>query len=215
LPYLDAELNVNQPVFTLSLPEWLQEFISKRSQTLSTLEERMDFVIELSRRNVLQGTGGPFAAAVFDMNNGFLFAPGVNLVLSGQCSVLHAEIVTLMAAQKKAGTYDLSSAGSASYELVTSTEPCAMCMGAVTWSGIRKLVCGARGADAEEAGFDEGEKPPSWVEALKRRGISVRTDVCREKAATVLKDYRAAGGIIYNPRYRTPHGKAASASGSK
>jgi hypothetical protein len=43
----------------------------------------------------------------------------------------------------------------------------------------------------------------------------VRTDVCREKAATVLKDYRAAGGIIYNPRYRRPHGKAASESGSK
>jgi tRNA(Arg) A34 adenosine deaminase TadA len=206
---------VNQPAFTLSLPEWLQEFMSKRSQPFSTLEERMDFVIELSRRNVLQGTGGPFAAAVFDMNNGSLFTPGVNLVVSGQCSVLHAEIVTLIAAQKKAGTYDLSSAGSASYELVTSTEPCAMCMGAVTWSGIRKLVCGARGADAEEAGFDEGEKPPLWIEALERRGISVRKDVCREKASTVLKEYRAAGGIIYNPRYRTSRGGASSASGSK
>ena len=179
---------MSQPVFNLSLPEWLQESISKQSQTFSTLEERMCFVIELSRRNVLQGTGGPFAAAVFDMSNGSLFAPGVNLVLSGKCSVLHAEIVTLMAAQKKAGAYDLSSTGSASYELVTSTEPCAMCMGAVTWSGIRRLVCGARGSDAEEAGFDEGEKPPSWVKALERRGIAVRTDVCREKAAAVLRD---------------------------
>jgi len=175
----------------------------------------MGFVIELSRHNVLHGTGGPFAACVFDMNDGSLFAPGVNLVLAGQCSVLHAEIVALMDAQNKAGTYDLSAAGATSYELITSTEPCAMCMGAVTWSGIRRLVCGARGVDAEQAGFDEGEKPPSWVEALERRGIAVRTDVCREKAAAVLKDYCAAGGIIYNPRYRTSHGGPASASGSK
>jgi len=160
----------------------------------------MEFVIELSRLNVRHGTGGPFAASIFKLVDGSLLAPGVNLVLSGRCSVLHAEIVTLMAAQQKVGTHDLSSDGLPAYELVTSTEPCAMCLGAVTWSGIRKLVCGARGADAEEAGFDEGEKPPAWTEALERRGISILRDVCREQAASVLKEYRAAGGIIYNPR---------------
>jgi tRNA(Arg) A34 adenosine deaminase TadA len=124
-------------------------------------------------------------------------------VLSGGCSVLHAEIVTIMAAQKKAGTYDLSSADLPPYELVTSTEPCAMCLGAVTWSGIRRLVCGARGEDAEEVGFDEGEKPAAWPEALERRGIAVLRDVCRERASAVLKDYGTTGGIIYNP-HRKP-----------
>ena len=117
--------------------------------------------------------------------------------------MLHAEIVTLMAAQQRVGTYDLSSAGLPPYELVTSTEPCAMCLGAVTWSGIRRLVCGARGADAEKAGFDEGEKPSAWPEALERRGISILRDICRDQAVAVLRDYRAAGGIIYNPRLAT------------
>jgi tRNA(Arg) A34 adenosine deaminase TadA len=215
LPHLSVERVVGQSAFILNLPDWIQEFVSSRNPSFATLEERMDFVIELSRLNSLQGTGGPFAASIFDLNDGSLFASGVNLVVSGQCSVLHAEIVTLMFAQKKAGTYDLSSAGSTFYELITSTEPCAMCLGAVTWSGIRKVVCGARGADAEEAGFDEGEKPHSWVEALERRGISVLKDVGREKAATVLRDYRATGGIIYNPRYRTSHGSAVSAARSK
>jgi tRNA(Arg) A34 adenosine deaminase TadA len=75
-----------------------------------------------------------------------------------------------------------------------------MCLGAVTWSGIRRLVCGARGSDAEEIGFDEGEKPANWVDALERRGIAVLRDIRREQAAMVLKEYCAAGGVIYNPR---------------
>lgn len=185
--------------FTLRLPDWLEIFVSRSNHSFSTAEERMRFVVELSRLNVRHGTGGPFAAAVFRMDDGSLLAPGVNLVLAGRCSVLHAEIVALMAAQQKAGSYDLSSEGLPPYELVTSTEPCAMCLGAVAWSGVRRLVCGARGADAEETGFDEGEKPPAWPKTLKRRGISVLRDICREQAAAVLRDYRAAGGVIYNP----------------
>jgi len=191
---------VNQPPFTLHLPDWLQELVRQANHSFPTVDGRMNFVIELSRLNVRHGTGGPFAAAIFRSDDGSLLAPGVNLVLSGHCSVLHAEIVTIMAAQQKAGTHDLSSAGLPAYELVTSTEPCAMCMGAVNWSGVRRLVCGARGADAEVTGFDEGEKPPAWPETLERRGISVLRDICREQAAAVLRDYRAAGGTIYNPR---------------
>ncbi len=190
---------MEQPSFTLHLPDWLEERISREKHSFATVEERMRFVIELSRLNIQYKTGGPFAAAIFRTDDGSLLASGVNLVLSGGCSVLHAEIVTIMAAQKKAGTYDLSSADRLSYEMVTSTEPCAMCLGAVTWSGVRGLVCGARGSDAEQVGFDEGPKPAAWPEALEQRGISVLRDICREEAAAILKDYAATGGILYNP----------------
>ena len=191
---------MNHPSFTLHLPDWLEKFALQKGHSFPTVDERMRFVIELSRLNVRHGTGGPFAAAVFRTDAGSLLASGVNLVLSARCSVLHAEIVTLIAAQRKAGTHDLSSPELPRYELVTSTEPCAMCMGAVAWSGVRRLVCGARGEDAEETGFDEGEKPNAWTEALERRGISVLRDICRAQAAAVLREYRAAGGVIYNPR---------------
>jgi tRNA(Arg) A34 adenosine deaminase TadA len=190
---------LSRPYFTLSLPAWLEELGSQENRLFPTIEERMKYVIELSRLNVRHETGGPFAAAIFCSDDGSLLAPGVNLVLSARCSVLHAEVVTLIAAQQKTATYDLSSEELAPYELVTSTEPCGMCMGAVAWSGIRKLICGARGADAEEAGFDEGEKPTAWAEALAQRGIQVTRDICREQAASVLRDYRAGGGVIYNP----------------
>jgi tRNA(Arg) A34 adenosine deaminase TadA len=191
---------VNQRPVTLNLPDWLEKAIASADLSFATVEDRMQFVIELSMLNVRHETGGPFAAAVFRSDDGSLLAAGVNLVLSGDCSVLHAEIVTIMAAERKAGSYDLSATNLPAYELVTSTEPCAMCLGAVMWSGVRRLVCGARGSDAEAVGFDEGAKPAAWPDALERRGISVLRDVCREQAAAVLRDYHAAGGIIYNPR---------------
>lgn len=157
----------------------------------------MRLVIGLARLNVVQGTGGPFAAGIFDMDDGRLVAPGVNLVLSARTSVAHAEMVAILLAQHRLGDWDLGRAGRR-LQLVASTEPCAMCYGAVPWSGVRALVCGARGEDACRIGFDEGEKPQDWVGALERRGIEVIRDVLREEAAGVLGEYIAAGGLLYN-----------------
>jgi tRNA(Arg) A34 adenosine deaminase TadA len=157
----------------------------------------MQLAVELARRNVEQGTGGPFGAAIFD-REGRLIAPGVNLVCTAQCSVLHAEIVALILAHRAVGRYDLSDGGRAHYDLVASTEPCAMCFGATVWSGVSRLICGAREEDARSVGFDEGPKVPDWLEALNARGIAVVRDVLREQAADVLRAYAAAGGPIYN-----------------
>ncbi|HCS12210.1 MAG TPA: tRNA-specific adenosine deaminase, partial [Zetaproteobacteria bacterium] len=85
-------------------------------------------------------------------------------------------------------------------ELVTSCEPCAMCFGAIPWSGIRRVVCGATAADAQRIGFDEGPRHPDWVAELEKRGIHVQTGVCRDAAARVLNDYQSAQGVIYNGR---------------
>jgi tRNA(Arg) A34 adenosine deaminase TadA len=74
------------------------------------------------------------------------------------------------------------------------------CFGATTWSGVRRLVCGARDEDARAIGFDEGPKLPDWVGALEERGISVVRDTCRDEAAAVLRDYAESGGLIYNAR---------------
>ncbi len=188
------------PSITLSLPGWMGSFCESWAEGLKSVEDRASFVVALSRENIERDTGGPFAAAVFDPANGLLIAPGVNLVVPACCSSAHAEIVAMMIAQQVMGTHDLGGASLPALELVTSTEPCAMCMGAVPWSGVRSLVCCARGEDAESIGMDEGEKPAGWLLALERRGITVTRDVCREEAAKVLVDYAAGGGVIYNGR---------------
>jgi tRNA(Arg) A34 adenosine deaminase TadA len=160
-------------------------------------EDKMRFVIDLARQNIVHKTGGPFAAAVFD-EKGTLIAPGVNLVLAANCSVFHAEIVALALSQKILGRYDISNSGMLYYELVTAVEPCAMCLGAIHWSGIRRLVCGARNEDARSIGFDEGPKLPDWVKALNKRGIMIQRDVLRNEAIAVLSEYAEMGGVIYN-----------------
>ena len=82
--------------------------------------------------------------------------------------------------------------------MVASTEPCAMCFGAIPWSGVTRLVCGARDEDARRIGFDEGPKLPDWRKALQKRGIRVTRDVLREEAVAVLDLYVDLGGPIYN-----------------
>lgn len=184
----------------VSLPGWVEEALPDPERTYPTEEDRMRLVVELSQLNVDHGTGGPFGAGVFDLSTGRLVAPGVNLVASFNLSFAHAEMVALMVAQRVVGHYDLGGEGMPARELVASTEPCSMCLGATPWSGVRRLVCGAREEDARAIGFDEGPKMADWVAALERRGISVVRDVCRTEAAAVLRHYAESGGAIYNAR---------------
>ena len=183
-----------------SLPEWL-EIYSSTYKPSSSLDERMKFVIGASRRNVDEGSGGPFAAAVFESGTGELVSLGVNLVFIRKSSILHAEMVAIALAQMKLGAYDLGGSGMAVHELVTSAEPCAMCFGAILWSGVRHLAFGAFSEDARAIGFDEGPKLENWIEELEARGIRVTTGVEREAAREVLQHYARTGGHIYNSRH--------------
>jgi len=185
------------PEIRFRLPDWVVPYLKSVPQRISGIESRMGLVLALSRLNVRHGSGGPFAAAVFDAA-GTLIAPGVNLVVASNCSLLHAEIVALVLAQRILGRYDLSDGGREDLELVATTEPCAMCFGAIPWSGVRRLVCGARDEDARAIGFDEGPKLADWVTALRLRGINVQRDVLRFEARGVLQEYRDSGGPIYN-----------------
>jgi tRNA(Arg) A34 adenosine deaminase TadA len=189
---------VRFPRVVLRLPDWVEDALADR--LYPTVEDRMRLAVELSRLNLRHGTGGPFGAAIFERETGELLAPGVNLVVAANCSVFHAEMVAIMVAQQLVGGFDLGGEDRQPYELAASTEPCAMCLGATPWSGVRHLVCGARDEDASAIGFDEGEKPIQWVPALERRGITVVRDVLREEAASVLREYVENGGEIYNAR---------------
>jgi tRNA(Arg) A34 adenosine deaminase TadA len=189
---------VSFPEFVLQLPRWVDDILPEPDAVYVSHEDRMQLVIALARHNVRSGTGGPFGAGIFDLQTHTLVAPGVNLVVPLNCSVLHAEVVAIIIAQQILGHFDLSEAGSGAYELVTSVEPCAMCLGAVPWSGVRCLVCGARDRDARDIGFDEGSKPVDWQQALQLRGIDTVCDVCRQDAVSVLKEYVQLGGKVYN-----------------
>lgn len=160
-------------------------------------EEKMALVIRLARENVDRGSGGPFGAAVFELESGRLVAAGVNSVVRlGNC-VLHAEVMAIMLAQRRVGSFTLRGPGRVAHELVTSCEPCAMCLGATLYSGVSRLVIGAARDDAMAAGFDEGPVFAESYAYLAERGIAIVRDVARGEAATILRAYREGGGPIY------------------
>jgi tRNA(Arg) A34 adenosine deaminase TadA len=181
----------------LALPHWLESFVDDWSDPLGTAEQRMLFAVSLSAENVLQATGGPFGAIVVEEETGRLISVGVNLVTTVELSIAHAEMVAISMAQSAINNWNLGHV--TEVQLVTSCEPCAMCFGAVPWSGVSSLVWGANKEDAEAAGFDEGDKPVNWVNSLENRGIRTYPDVLREEAAAVLNKYAKKGGAIYHP----------------
>jgi tRNA(Arg) A34 adenosine deaminase TadA len=193
-------MSLQPSVLKIHLPEWIDHFLAGYPGNFSSIHDRMSFVIEAARRNVSEDTGGPFAAAVFEIESGKLVSLGVNLVTSEGLSILHAEILALALAQKKLGSYDLGSKNVPAHELVTSSEPCAMCLGAIPWSGVRRVIIGARDSDVREIGFDEGAKIEGWRSELNERGIVTLCDVERDAAVQVLRSYSRQGGKIYNSR---------------
>jgi len=186
------------PEVILHLPDWIERFLADSESLYPTAEERMQLAIKLAQLNIQYGTGGPFGAGIFERRSGRLVAVGVNRVEPLNCSIAHAEMMAIAIAQHVIGNYDLACEADVTYELVTSTEPCAMCLGAIPWSGVRSVVCGARDEDARAIGFEEGAKPNDWVKSLEERKITVRRDVLREQAKAVLLEYRERGGLIYN-----------------
>lgn len=179
----------------IPIPAWLTVFECIHQRPFPTVEERMALAIELAEHNINARTGGPFGAAIFQMDKGLLVAAGVNVVTRANCSLLHAEMVAIARAQQELETWNLAAEGR--YELVTSCAPCAMCLGAIPWSGVCSVVCGARDEHARAIGFDEGTKPADWAGELQKRGIAVTQDILMDNATAVLNRYAAAGGVIY------------------
>lgn len=191
------------PTADLWLPAWVEDEVVQAGKVFERIEDRMAFVIHLAERNI-EANGGPFGAGVFEIESGRLVAPGVNMVVPLNCSLAHAEAMAILIAQRVCGSYDLGASHLPPMELVSSAQPCIQCYGILWWSGLRRLVVGARKTDVEAiTGFAEGPLPNDWAEHLEHRSplepITVITDILREDARRVLQRYRDAGGPVYNP----------------
>jgi len=103
----------------------------------------------LAKENVSIG-GGPFGAVI--VKNGQVVAESVNQVISIPDPTAHAEIQTIRLAAAKLNSFNLSGT-----TLYTSCEPCPMCLGAVYWSRISRVVYASDRHDAENAGFRDAE----------------------------------------------------------
>lgn len=183
--------------FSIFLPDWVNTM--EIPTEIVGDDAKMDFVIELSRMNVMCQTGGPFSAAVFAKDT--LISIGVNRVVPNHCSLAHAEMTALALAQQHYRHFDLGGEDMPAHSLFVNAQPCVMCFGGVIWSGVSRLVYAASAKDVEElTGFDEGSLVTDWKDQLEKRGVNVAEGFMRDKACSILKIYRDSGALIYNAR---------------
>lgn len=107
----------------------------------------LELAVRLAEHNVADG-GGPFAAVV--VRDGELVATGVNRVTRDLDPTAHAEVVAIRAACAELGTFDLTGC-----VLVSSCEPCPLCLAASLWATVVGVDYAADRHDAARAGFDD------------------------------------------------------------
>ncbi|MBF4595731.1 nucleoside deaminase [Curtobacterium flaccumfaciens] len=183
---------MQQPMngYSVFAPDWLRHRAAGLPDVITDPDERMEVANELAAESIAQGTGGPFGALIVDGVTGAVLGAGANLVTSSNLATAHAEVVTLSMAQFQAKAWNLSEIAQEP-TLIVNAQPCAMCLGALIWSGIRHLEFAARGADVEAiTGFDEGPVPEDWAQQLERRGITVAQGRGETRAHEILSSFR-------------------------
>ena len=177
------------------VPGWLNG-LDIPSRFLSE-EDMVRFSISLAARNVIEHTGGPFGAALFD-EEGCVISVGVNRVVPLKNAFYHAEFVCISGAFERLGNHCLPA--DQIFTLAVSAQPCSMCTGAIVWAGVKNLLVGAsRDLIESITGFDEGPLHPDWKQEFEARGITVRDGLLVEEACEVFRSYISGGGNIYNP----------------
>lgn len=122
--------------------------VSAYSPGLEELKPWFDRVSALSLENVASGKGGPFAAVI--IRNNELIAEGCNEVLGSGDPTAHAEVTAIRKACKALNSFQLDDC-----ILISSCEPCPMCLGAIYWARPSKVYYLNTREDAAAIGFDD------------------------------------------------------------
>jgi guanine deaminase len=123
--------------------------------------------IEIANNGILSG-GGPFGAVIVKDNK--ILSEAFNKVILNSDPTAHAEILAIRQASSI-----LQSHGLKDCTLYTSCEPCPMCLGAIYWAGIKKVVYSCDRIDAEDSGFsDKMIYSEIMLDPLKRKISFIR-----------------------------------------
>ncbi|MCH4166942.1 MAG: nucleoside deaminase [Megasphaera sp.] len=153
----------------------------------------MDFMkeaIQESKKNLATGDGGPFGAVI--VKDGVIVGRGHNEVLVNHDPTCHGEMQAIRNACQNLGTHDLTGC-----ELYTSAEPCPMCLSAIIWANIKTVYYGNSAQDAAAIGFRD-DFIYNYIENGRQDADTLTlTQINREEAITVFKDYAAKHMTLY------------------
>ncbi|MGA3246234.1 MAG: nucleoside deaminase [Bacteroidota bacterium] len=144
-------------------------------------QQFMREAIELSRSNVRECKGGPFAALV--VRGDTIIARGTNLVTSTNDPTAHAEIVAIRAACQVLGAFQLTGC-----DIYTTCEPCPMCLGAIYWARPRAVYYANTKHDAAGIGFDDRFIYDEFPLPHEQRKIPMR-QILRDEAYVAFREW--------------------------
>lgn len=144
-------------------------------------ETFMREAIRISMQN-MDGGGGPFGAVI--VKDGQIIARAGNTVALDNDPTAHAEVNAIRKATEYLGNFDLSGC-----ELYSSCEPCPMCLGAIYWARIDRLIFAATRADAAEAGFDDSFIYEELQKPISQRSIPTHQEM-REEALQTFEHWK-------------------------
>jgi tRNA(adenine34) deaminase len=135
-PGLDRRHLIAGAACALAVPAATRAFArAVKTQATAEDERLMGLAIEEAARGDY-----PFGAVI--TRDGQVLAHGYNLGIQQQDPTAHGEMVAIRNFLAKHGPEELKGT-----TLYTSGEPCAMCMGAIVWCGITRLVYAASMAE--------------------------------------------------------------------
>ncbi|MGL5448580.1 MAG: nucleoside deaminase [Rhabdaerophilum sp.] len=138
--------------------------------------------VALSRKHMERGAGGPFGAVIAD-SSGNIISEGWNCVTSGNDPTAHAEVTAIRRACEALGRFDLPG-----HVIYSSCEPCPMCLAAIYWARLDRLVFANGRDEAAAIGFDDAAIYAEIPKPLTERSIPTLHQPS-EEAAKVFSDW--------------------------
>lgn len=155
------------------------------------MNEILSKAVERARQTMEQNIGGPFGAAIIDVE-GNILAVSSNSVLRDNDPTAHAEVNAIREACRKLGSYDLSGC-----VLYTTAYPCPMCLAAIIWANIKKVYFGCRPQDAEAIGFRDDFIYRFIESKCSDKAIMELSELNREECLQLFAEYQKEHKTIY------------------
>lgn len=139
----------------------------------------MQVAIQLGRTGMEENEGGPFGAIV--VCEGEIIGRGNNQVTSSNDPTAHAEVLAIRHACAHLQNFVLHDC-----VIYTSCEPCPMCLGAIYWARIERIVYAGTRHDAAQYGFSDEDIYRECTVPLHERTIPIE-NVAREEALAMFR----------------------------
>ncbi len=166
----------------------------KEVRTITEKKDATDIMrlaIKRARETMNEDLGGPFGAAVVD-EEGEILAVTSNTVLGDNDPTAHAEINAIREAARKKGSYDLSGC-----TLYTTAHPCPMCLGAIIWANIKRILYGCRPEDADGIGFRDDFIYDFIKGDMADKEILEIAEDERDECLKLFAEYKKMNKVIY------------------